>query len=161
MISHLLTIAVHMLQSLKGKSNEEEMERQWNEFVIVLGLDEIAQEASEQPAIMSPPYSAEFMEFCKVCLPRLLDYLYDTLFSIGTLRQIALAEKAERVPILAENMPQVRSIKNKKSWRSLLAFPACLEMDNVDMDLYRYQFRNGLQMLFHRRLRKPPEQVSQ
>lgn len=111
MISHLLIIAVHMLKSLKGKSNEEEMERQRNELVIVLGLDEIAQEALEEPAIMSPPYSAEFMEFCEVRLPGLLDCLYDTLFSIGTLRQIALAEKAERVPILAENMPQVRSTK--------------------------------------------------
>lgn len=106
----MLIVPVHMLQSLKGQSNDEELDRQRNKLIAVLGLDEIAQEAMEEPAIMSPPYSAEFMEFCEVRLSGLLDCLYDTLFSIGTLRQIALAEKAEGVSILTEEMQQVRSI---------------------------------------------------
>ena len=90
---------MHILQSLKGQSSDLELDRQRNKLVVILGLDEIAQEAMEEPDIM--PYSAEFMEFCEVSLHSLLDCLYDTLFSIGTLREIALMEK---VPIPVEDI---------------------------------------------------------
>lgn len=99
---------MHILQSLKGQSNGLELDRQRSKLVAVLGLDEIAQEASEEPDIMSgPPYSARFMKFCEVRLPGLLDCLYDTLYSVGTLRQIALAKQ---VPIVTKEIQPVRSL---------------------------------------------------
>ena len=106
-----------MLQSVKGVSTDVELDRQQNKLVVVLGLDEIAQEAMEEPDIMSgPPYPAEFIEFCEVRLQGLLDCLYDTLFSIGTLRQIALAEKVPRLTeeILIEEMQPVRFMNMQK-----------------------------------------------
>ena len=90
---------------MKGQSSDLELDQQRNQLVVILGLDEIAQETMEEPDIMSGPhYSAEFMEFCEVRLHSLLDCLYDTLFSIGTLREIALMEKA---PVPIENIQLV------------------------------------------------------